>query len=52
MIKIFESDFDNKELNAAKAVIKSGWLTNGEVTKNFEKKIESIFLKKGQTSPR
>ncbi len=46
MIKIFESDFDNKELNAAKAVIKSGWLTNGEVTKNFEKKIESIFLKK------
>ncbi len=43
-IKIFESDFDQKELKAVAKVVKSGWLTNGAVTESFEEKINRNLL--------
>ena len=36
-VPLFDTEFDEKEVDAARQVIQSGWLTMGEVTKNFEK---------------
>ena len=44
MIKIFESDFDTAEEKAVNNVIKSGWLTNGDMTIRFESDIKDILL--------
>tara|TARA_B100001093_G_scaffold198481_1_gene190759 strand:+ start:510 stop:1658 length:1149 start_codon:yes stop_codon:yes gene_type:complete len=44
MIKIFESDFCSKEEQAVQDVISSGWLTNGNVTIEFEKIIQNVLL--------
>ena len=44
MIKIFESDFCSKEQQAVQNVISSGWLTNGNVTIQFEEIIQNILL--------
>lgn len=38
-VKLFESDFDNQEVEAASSVVASGWLTNGEKTLQFEQAI-------------
>lgn len=44
MIKIFESDFDTAEEKAVNDVIKSGWLTNGDMTISFENHLRDIIL--------
>ncbi len=36
-IPLFDTAFDGKELEAAQRVIRSGWLTMGEVTRRFER---------------
>ena len=38
-VKLFESDFDGAEIEAASTVVASGWLTNGEKTLQFEQAI-------------
>jgi dTDP-4-amino-4,6-dideoxygalactose transaminase len=38
-VKLFESDFDSAEVEAASKVVASGWLTNGDKTLQFEQAI-------------
>jgi len=37
-IPLFDTAFDDREISAVEDVIRSGWLTTGEVTQSFERK--------------
>ena len=38
LINTFEPYLGSEEINSVQKVIKSGWLTSGQVTSKFEKK--------------
>ena len=42
-IKLFESDFTKDEARVVSEVVKSGWLTNGAHTLEFEESIASLI---------
>ena len=37
-VTLFDIDFDQKELNRVRKVIKSKWVSMGKITQNFERK--------------
>ncbi len=45
-IKIFKTFTDNKEIAAVSKVLKNGWLTNGVLTKKFEKNLSKYLNSK------
>mgnify|MGYP001493339823 FL=1 len=45
-IKIFETYTNNKEVGAVTKVIKSGWLTSGQITNYFENKVSKYLNSK------
>ena len=42
-VKLFESDFDSAEMEAVSEVVRSGWLTNGDKTSDFEMCIAELL---------
>lgn len=48
-IQLFKLNFDNRETDAVREVIESGWLTMGDKTLDFEKRFDS-FLGSGAQS--
>jgi len=42
-IKLSQTYTDNKEIKSLTRVIKSGWLTSGEITKKFEEKVSNFI---------
>ena len=42
-IPLFDTTFDEKEVEAAQRVIRSGWLTMGEVTQEFERRFAEFL---------
>lgn len=39
-IELYKPDFDKKEIKSVSKILNSGWITNGLITKKFEKKIQ------------
>ena len=42
-VQLFKLNYDQKESNAVKAIVDSGWITMGEKTKEFEEKFSNLL---------